>query len=63
VFQLTTTGRAANKPHFAAILSVDGEFLCLLTRIILIVTGRRVMKKERKKERKKQAKKNNEIKK
>ena len=47
VFQLTTAGRAANKPHFAAILSVDGEILCLSTRIFLIVTRRGVTKKER----------------
>jgi ribosomal protein S8 len=64
VFQLTTEGRVANKPQFAAILSVDGEILCLLTGIFLVVTRRGVMKhKERKLERKKRIKKNDERKK
>lgn len=57
-FRLTTAGLAANKPHCAAILSVDGEFLYLLTRIFLIVTRRGVMKKQRvrKRERNKERK-------
>lgn len=46
VFQLTALGRAANKQHRAAILSVDGEILCLLTRMFLIVSGRGVVKKK-----------------
>lgn len=55
MFQLTTAGRSANKPRFVAILSVDGgNFLCLLTRIFLIVTRRGVMKKEREKVREKE---------
>ena len=45
-FQLTTAGRVANKQHCAAILSVGGEFLCLLTRIFVVVTRRGVMKKK-----------------
>jgi hypothetical protein len=45
-FQLTTAGRVANKQHCAAILSVGGEFLCLLTRIFVDVTKRKEKKKK-----------------
>jgi len=47
-FPLTTAGRTAIKPQLAAILSVDGEVVCVLTKICLVVTRRRAIQKEKK---------------
>jgi hypothetical protein len=60
VFLLTTTELAANKPHCAAIVSVDVKCLCLLATIFLIVAYTRFDERERQEVRKKQAKKYNE---
>ena len=49
-FPLTTAGRTAIKPQLAAILSVDGEVVCVLTKICLVVTRRRAMQKKKKRE-------------